>query len=1785
MTATIIEETPILKLDPSVLQAEAANIDSTFLIRVINYFSDAKKNPTSKSLNGKNKRKRDNLDDLPNDDSLINSDSIEPPLGSFNLKIPKKFIQVADTTFTCTHTILDQDIIASYKRCLIKNFATNDDPNLESQNEFLITPIDVMFSIEEDGLIKISTIQKHKMKSLNIMNLKIDDFYFPLIQAHFHLLKATKVVKQMPNKEIEKPILYLSFNIINPNELKISIKIHYKIKFQESINVSNTIDNQKKIQDLFSILFHDDLTTYQKGNLSSAEIKAYNDRESSIDQPRYGYSIRSLQPPEFYEVITKNTQKNYFDPMSHKLSIPGLRKTLLGFQRQSLHWLLEHENVILNEETLETTPIEFFNLNDIEKINNESEKLEKLIEKISISLDKIAFGWSRIRSIGGELDNIFYNASTGNICTLETAKEYLLQLKDFSPPAKGLLAEEMGLGKTIEVISLIKTNKRKNILSLDQTKIDPYNSERSLFETKSTLIICPETIIGQWKQEIQDITSELSVTIYEGVFNYEKQAEYNNTVFSPKLLAKKLTEYDIILVSYKVVANEVYRASYNPTSRPKRQCTKRTVSATNSSQRRSKKALDAESKSLAGELINSGNTVIEGDEYIRRDYSSPLVYLEFWRIVLDEVQMTSNAYSNASQIARVLPRVHAWGVSGTVIRNSLHDLWSLFSFLRLYPLGTLTYGPASPMRRLLDEKVPFLAIRLIKSIVLRHTKKMVAEQIKLPPQSRYLLTTPFTAIEQDNYNNQYELFLDRSRLDINGNLTSDYWTAGEFYPIMRQWLSRLRQLCCHARIGSGSTKKRFGTPHGSNEKRRIGTLEEVLRDVQDNARDEVLYNERLHSSLKIKSAKILEFLRKPELACAIFEELIPVLLEKIQQLKDLKKSEEKELVKIEEVSNGDEKSEDKQKNQNKKNNNQNEATNDINNRLSALSLKIRSWNELLYQSYFLLASSYYQRYRPMSRMPEKFDSYGEVEEPVDEEDPDGNSKLKTEIIDPTKLRPDELVFYNLENDYYSKADELLNEILGEPISKIQNGVEALNKKLSTIDSYKLRDLLPKKIKNKPESAAEDSLFKISTIDDKLDLDYEMIQVVPLIEEVKEEDTYYYYMKTRLFLEKYINMIKDLNRQSNIINSWVTTLYNVLKKPVVENDSKEKTGEEYSESLKDQEVAHTYLEVLQVIIQDRNAALFSVDETTSIKIMGKNNNSLSEIEGGLDVDLQRDLESLRKDSIPRGALEAELSFKSIMKSAQLLIADLKHFDEKGNSRYSTDYQFLNDLNQLLKENFESQKEAYNSLKKNIFDMLNQTYNNRIDYFRSLQMKSDGVINYKPVSLANNRRITPKVKAEEDLQATNEECDKTSLIARKAKIRLNYLISLTSTVDELTNAEQLRTENNNTVESVDEQQFQEEEDEDRLCVICRGTIVVGILTSCGHQYCKACLEEWTRNKNKCPMCTQILTPADMYSFTVKKQEISGNLLEEGEKDPKAVNKDNMKDTDKSSLYTIYKPMGERILNEIQSIVIAKAYGSKLDLLVRHILWLKKKDNTVQVVIFSQWAEFLHLISVALRQNDISCLGTNSNSTAANNAYFNDNFEAYGGYRRQKSKNQDIDLFKKDNRFTCFLLNSKAQAAGITLVNASHVFLCEPMVNLPLELQAVSRIHRLGQKKRTTVWMLAISDSVEENIAKLSFNKRTELAKKIIQEDRGGVLDGEIDEEAAENAVDSVELSKSLNTMVEYRVNNGELVGNDDLWKSLFSEAQLSKREIMPEENQLVEETVTDRINRMVNSFRAS
>lgn len=72
-------------------------------------------------------------------------------------------------------------------------------------------------------------------------------------------------------------------------------------------------------------------------------------------------------------------------------------------------------------------------------------------------------------------------------------------------------------------------------------------------------------------------------------------------------------------------------------------------------------------------------------------------------------------------------------------------------------------------------------------------------------------------------------------------------------------------------------------------------------------------------------------------------------------------------------------------------------------------------------------------------------------------------------------------------------------------------------------------------------------------------------------------------------------------------------------------------------------------------------------------------------------------------------------------------------------------------------------------------------------------------------------------------------------------------------------------------------------------------------------------------------------------------------------------------------------------------------------------------------------------------------------------------------------------------CFLLHAKAHASGLNLVNATHVFLCEPLINTAIELQAIARVHRIGQHQDTTVWMYLVANTVEESIYQISVARR--------------------------------------------------------------------------------------------------
>jgi hypothetical protein len=69
---------------------------------------------------------------------------------------------------------------------------------------------------------------------------------------------------------------------------------------------------------------------------------------------------------------------------------------------------------------------------------------------------------------------------------------------------------------------------------------------------------------------------------------------------------------------------------------------------------------------------------------------------------------------------------------------------------------------------------------------------------------------------------------------------------------------------------------------------------------------------------------------------------------------------------------------------------------------------------------------------------------------------------------------------------------------------------------------------------------------------------------------------------------------------------------------------------------------------------------------------------------------------------------------------------------------------------------------------------------------------------------------------------------------------------------------------------------------------------------------------------------------------------------------------------------------------------------------------------------------------------------------------------------------------------LMSQGAGGFGLSLVEASVVFLLTPHWNPQVELQALARVHRLGQTKQVFVKRLIVTDSIEERIVALQARK---------------------------------------------------------------------------------------------------
>ena len=195
-------------------------------------------------------------------------------------------------------------------------------------------------------------------------------------------------------------------------------------------------------------------------------------------------------------------------------------------------------------------------------------------------------------------------------------------------------------------------------------------------------------------------------------------------------------------------------------------------------------------------------------------------------------------------------------------------------------------------------------------------------------------------------------------------------------------------------------------------------------------------------------------------------------------------------------------------------------------------------------------------------------------------------------------------------------------------------------------------------------------------------------------------------------------------------------------------------------------------------------------------------------------------------------------------------------------------------------------------------------------------------------------------------------------------------------------------------------------------------------------------------------------------------------------------------------------------------------------RHILWLRDvADPGSKCIIFSQFRDFLNILQQAFQRFNIGCASIDRKTA--------------------------ISQFKNDPGVQCFLLHAKAHASGLNLVNATHVFLCEPLINTALELQAIARVHRIGQHSPTTVWMYLVDDTVEKTIYDISVERRlSHIGDKVPSPTKKGKEVDTRDMEDEIEVANSLEIQDAPIAKLLATGRGGEVVKEDDLWSCLFT-----------------------------------
>ncbi len=308
----------------------------------------------------------------------------------------------------------------------------------------------------------------------------------------------------------------------------------------------------------------------------------------------------------------------------------------------------------------------------------------------------------------------------------------------------------MGLGKTIEMLSLMHSHRSEAALQLSSKPPSSVNSLHRLPKISAsvepapctTLVVAPMSLLDQWQSEAAKASQpgSLKTIVYYGsdkAVNLQHLCCEGNASSAPNLI---ITSYGVVLSEFNQVA------------------------------------------------AHGGDRGSHGG----------LFSLDFFRVILDEAHYIKNRQSKTAKACYELNAQHRWVLTGTPIVNRLEDLFSLVRFLRVEPWSNFSFWKtfitvpfeSKDFIRALD-----VVQTVLEPLVLRRTKDMKTPNgealVPLPPRTIQIEEIELSKPEREVYDYIY------NRAKRTFAATMEAGTLMKSYTTIFAQILRLRQSCCH----------------------------------------------------------------------------------------------------------------------------------------------------------------------------------------------------------------------------------------------------------------------------------------------------------------------------------------------------------------------------------------------------------------------------------------------------------------------------------------------------------------------------------------------------------------------------------------------------------------------------------------------------------------------------------------------------------------------------------------------------------------------------------------------------------------------------------------------------------------------------------------------------------------------------------------------------------------------------------------------------------------------------